>query len=451
MLGRRALLMIAGALALVTAAIAALYVAAAPTPLKIAVAEKSEDLRLVEGLRQVLDRERANVRLKVAQVADLKAAADAIEKGEADLAVVRTDVAVPPNGQTVAVMHEDAAIIVAPEPAKISDMADLAGKRLGIVMRHPADEQLIRTIITRYGFSPTDVMLKPLAPDDVLKQVADHRVDAVALVGPPTDPEIASLVNAIDQITDGTVVIVPVPQADAMAQRSSVLQASKLVAGSFGGLPPRPLEEVKTIAVTYRLIARASLDDSTVAHLTRLIFEMRPRLARTQPLANLIDAPDTAKSAALPIHPGAANYLDDEEETFLERYSDWIYILMAAGGVLGSVTAALASRFTQRKDERADRLLERLLSILKEARPSGEAEQLDLLSLEVDVIVAESVHYARHSGISPATFHALSLAIEGARSAIAEQRSIVGKAAAARAAQGEMRLTAVRGGAARPL
>ena len=86
------------------------------------------------------------------------------------------------------------------------------------------------------------------------------------------------------------------------------------------------------------------------------------------PLANLIDAPDTSKSAALPVHPGAANYLDDNEETFFERYGDWIYILMAVLGFGGSAVAAIASRFSQKKDERADHLLGRLLSILKDAR-----------------------------------------------------------------------------------
>ena len=78
---------------------------------------------------------------------------------------------------------------------------------------------------------------------------------------------------------------------------------------------------------------------------------------------------------------------------------------------------------------------------------------MDLLSLEVDVIVAETVNYARRDGGNQHAVHAMSLAIDGARAAIGEQRASLHRAAQERGAESpsvaEPRLTAIEGRAAR--
>jgi TRAP-type uncharacterized transport system substrate-binding protein len=130
-MGRRVLLLIAGVLAFIGVAIVVVLRTAGPTTLRIAVAERGEDFKLVESFRAVMEREHADIRLKIVPASTLKASAEAIENGDADLALVRSDVALPPNAQTVAIMHEDMAIILAPEPTGITQIADLAGKRLG--------------------------------------------------------------------------------------------------------------------------------------------------------------------------------------------------------------------------------------------------------------------------------------------------------------------------------
>ena len=100
-----------------------------------------------------------------------------------------------------------------------------------------------------------------------------------------------------------------------------------------------PAEDVVTVGSSYRLVARADLPRSLAAEVTQHLFEMRSALADTVPAANAIDNPayeDTADatSAHLPIHPGAIDYYEREQETFIERYESWIYLVaILAGGV----------------------------------------------------------------------------------------------------------------------
>jgi hypothetical protein len=109
------------------------------------------------------------------------------------------------------------------------------------VVRHRADIRLIEQVITlrpgarRSGNQAAGARCGA-------EEITDKTVDAVAMVGPPTEPEIASLVGTIDQVTDGTV-------GAEVSRRRRRCEAAGAgidphVAGTFGGRPPRPLEDV---------------------------------------------------------------------------------------------------------------------------------------------------------------------------------------------------------------
>ncbi len=110
-----------------------------------------------------------------------------------------------------------------------------------------------------------------------------------------------------------------------IAQNFPSYDAAEIAAGSLGGVPPRPEEEVKTISFSHHIVARKAMSDTTIAMLTRQIFAQRQNAAAEAPSASKIETPDTDKDADIPAHPGAAAYVDGEEKTFLDRYSDFIW------------------------------------------------------------------------------------------------------------------------------
>jgi hypothetical protein len=131
---------------------------------------------------------------------------------------------------------------------------------------------------------------------------------------------------------------------------------------------------------------------------------------------------ETSTSAALPNHQGAIDYYFREQRSFMDRYGDWIWIALFAGGGLSSAFAWIGQLFARKRRELVDQVLDRVLCILSEARGAKTVAVLDDLALEVDGLVTHAVRHARRRTTGTKTMGALMLAIDSARAAIADRR-----------------------------
>jgi TRAP transporter TAXI family solute receptor len=408
-----------------------------PTTLKIAVGPVgSENTRLVVALSQYLARERAQIRLRLVLTEGAAASAQALEDGKADVAVVRTDVAVPVKGQTVAIMHRDAALLITTPLSGISQVSGLWGRNVGVIRDVPANRTLLDIVLAQYEIPKDGVAVVVLGASEVEEALRTKRVDAVLAVGTVTGRTMTEAVAGATRAADGSPVFIPINDADAIEQRLPMFESLEVVRGSFGGTPPRPAETVETLGVSHRLVARSTLDDNVVSELTRLIFVARPSLASEVPLANRIEAPDTSKSSTLPVHPGASAYYDGEVQSFFERYGDWFYLAVMVLSIAGSGVAALASRAAGRARTRNMELLRELLSIVRHAHTGHSIEELDALDAQADEILAAALGKAGLGHIDNAGVAAFTLGLDQARRAIGERRRIL----LAHAAEGQEHL-----------
>src|SRR3954454_20840108 len=194
--------------------------------------------------------------------------------------------------------------------------------------------------------------------------------------------------------------------------------------GWGGGRPELPEEEFNTASVSYRLMARVGLDRGPVSKVTQYLFQMRSRISRTAPSINLMKAPEneTLTSAALPNHPGAVDYFSREQESFMDRYGDWLWLLLFAGGGISSVLAWMAEVFAQKRRELVDEILDRLTALISEARQAKTLAELDAVTTEIDHLVTHAIRYARQQATNTRAMSALILAIDAARDAVADHR-----------------------------
>lgn len=411
----------------------------APTVLRIAIGPAgSDDAKLIAAAAQYLGREHESIRLKIVPTEGERESARALEADEADLAVVRSDIAMPAKAETVAIMHRDAVVIVAPPDRGIATLSDLRERRVGIVRRGVANARLLELLLAHIDVptaSVTQVMLDE--PAEVEQAFRDRRIDAVMAVGTISGRTVTETFAAASAAGGGaSPVVLPVSDADAVALRSPLYESADIVRGVFGGAAPRPAETMKTLAVTHRLVAATSLGDNVVAELTRLIFSMRPTVALEVPLANRIAAPDTAKGASLPVHAGASAYYEGEVQSFLERNTDWIYLGAMMLSVVGSGFAAIASRAGSRRRERTMDLLHHLLAIIGRARVASSEVELDTLQREADDILAAALGGAGAGSLDDAGISAFALGLDQARCAILERRTVID------AGRGELRQAA---------
>ena len=397
----------------------------APTRFTVAVGpQDSPEARLINAFAEALDHTRRDIRLKVVTFDDVRQSAEALRQHKVDLAVVRPDVFLPDNGLTLSILREEALLILAPQASKIKEMPDLERKRLGVVSHHEADFPVLTTILAHYDLSPPNITLVPLGPDEVEAAFSGKRIDALAFVAAPVGKEANHLVQIVLKVTNRAVTLVPVKEVEALALKWPALTKISVPEGSLSGRPALPDEDYDTVSVSYRLMARVGRDRSPISKVTQYLFQMRSRIARTAPAINLMKAPDneTLTSAALPNHPGAVDYFSREQESFMDRYGDWLWLLLFAGGGISSALAWVSELFARKRRELVDELLDRLTSLIAEAREAKTMADLDAVTREIDHLVTHAIRYTRQRATNTRAMSALILAIDAARTAVADHR-----------------------------
>jgi hypothetical protein len=433
--------------------VTSVYFASRPTLLRIAVGPpNSEDVRLVQAIGQQFVRDRATVRLRPLVKDNLAETAKAIDDREADLAVVRRDLAYPQTGQAIAVLREHVVVFIVPapgsaarggdkpaatrgaraaraakkteKPEKIEKIEDLAGKRIGVVGRGSPDSEVLDVVLKQYQVPPDKVTTVPLLAEDVAGSLRNNPVDVIFVAGPVTSHTITGAIAASS--TDKEVAkLLPIGASEAIAARYPVYESTEIKSGVFGGHHALPEEDLETIAYKFYFVARRSLPENTAAEFTRLLFSVRQSLAAEYPAITKLEKPDTDKDAAVTAHPGAAAFIDDDQKTFFDRYSDFLYWGLMAMSGLGSLAAWLMSY--AKADDRMKRLkvLERLLAIVKAARTAETLGQLDQLRAEADEILNRIIRQVEQADFDQSALMSFSLALDQAQRAIAERRAVL--------------------------
>ena len=143
------------------------------------------------------------------------------------------------------------------------------------------------------------------------------------------------------------------------------------------------------------------------------------------PGPSIAPTPDTDKDAVIPAHPGAAAFVDGEEKTFLDKYSDYIWWSLMAMSAMGSLGAWFASYL--KKDERNTNTSQRdrLLDMIAIARHSESAEELDQMQAEADAILRHTLDCYEHGAIEEGTLTAFNIALEQFHNAVADRKMLL--------------------------
>jgi TRAP-type uncharacterized transport system substrate-binding protein len=339
---------IIGSLALIATAGVALVYFERPTILRVAVPRGSDDQAILAAATRSFAEGREDIRLKLVTVGDLAQSAYALEQGHADLAVVRSDLAMPPRGQTVLIMRRNAALLVAPAQSGLQEIEELRSHKIG-VLRGPSagktdNQLLLDTVLAQYDVPVNTVQRVFLTASEVSRALVDKEIDALLAVGVSGSDGLAEAINAVATAGGGQPIFLPIAEAKAIAQRSPAFERVEVLRGVFGGAQPKPPMDFESLGVSTRLVARSSLGNDVAGALTRLMLAARPSIAATVPIANRIEAPPADKAAPLPVHPGALAFLGDEEKSFFDQYADIFYIGAMCLSVLGTAMAAAMAR-----------------------------------------------------------------------------------------------------------
>ena len=433
------LLLVAGLLVFAMAA-GSLYYVLQPVTLRIAVGPAgSDDQKLIVAMAQSFAGDRSAVRLSPITTDGAAESLALLGASKADLAVARGDLEMPGEAETVAIVRKNFVVLWSPsglpgkgskkQPApKIKEIDDLAGHRVGIIGRTQANAALLRVILTESGVAPDKVAVKQFGTHEIAELAGDPTIDAFMAVG-PLDSKITAEALEATARARGEPKFLPVDVSEAIAQKHPLYESEEIPGSSFNSKPAWPDDKIETVSVNHLIVARKSLSETMVAALTRQVFAVRQSLVKQVPGAAHLKKPDTDKDAELPVHRGAAAYIDGNERTFLDRYGDyfWFAVLVLSG--LGSAGAWLRHYLKRGEGEQNTHHREKVLAMISRARETESPEQLLTMEREVDAVLRETLEAFDDGAIEEEDLSAFGLVLEQFHYAVADRRAAMGVSA----------------------
>jgi TRAP transporter TAXI family solute receptor len=431
------LLILAVGIFLFGVAAGTLYYALRPVTLRIAVGPAgSEDQKLVQLMAQTFAHEGATVRLSPITTEGASESIALFAAGKADLAVARGDLNLPANAESVAILRKNVVVLWAPsglapkgsrkQPTpKIKSLDELSGHRVGVIGRSQVNATLLRVILTESGINPDKVAVTQFSTSQIAEMARDQSIDAFMAVGPLNSKLTAEAITATAS-TRGEPKFLPIDVSEAIAQKHPIYESEEIPGSIFSSSPARPEDKIETVSVNHLIVASKTLSDTAVAALARQLFTNRQQLARELPSAAQIEKPDTDKDAALPAHQGAAAYIDGNERTFLEKYTDYIWgaILILSG--LGSAGAWLKHYWKRDEREQYVEHRDNLLDLISRARRAETPEELADMQNAADGVLREALDCYDDGAIEEGDLSVIGLALEQFHHAVADRRATIG-------------------------
>jgi len=315
----------------------------------------------------------------------------AFSAGEIDLAPFATWETVPDTAETVAILQRTRVLLVA-----LNEEQTRRGAAEKIVLV-AADDMSFRlgSLIMDAAFEGSAQPPTRLTPAEAARALQSGSVEIAVIAAPNGTKQLRQLIAALPATEQSQISVRAAPRADQLTRQNAAIESVELKVGAASSDPLLPDEDIETLSVTTRLMARRDLSESVVTDVTRLLLSQQRRLAQITPAATQLEPPPSERGAAFPTHQGAAAYVDSEERSFFERYGDWLYLVLFGGSGLGSILAAFASwRDGARRRDDLKRLgtLHRLVAETAGARSMAEvADATDRhRAIMSDVILAST-------------------------------------------------------------
>ena len=357
-----------------------------------------EDARFAAKLATVLKNTNSRFRLKIVTSADNAKALAQFDRRAADLAVLRTDAKIPARARALAILDHDLVLLLSPGSKKIKSLDDLKKKKIAVWADSEDSLSFVRNI---FGLTES--------PDTASKV-------QLAPAGSPLDKLFASGFGVVIAVTHASKVMKDksyeqyakkggftlnaIESAKALARKIPGITAETIETGMLSSSPEIPDDDLDTIGLEWLLIAQSRISTTTAADLARIIYENKSELGLDDGFASKIEPATTDKDAFVIAHPGAAEYINDDIKSFMDRYSDMMYLGAGALSVIGSIFAAIYAKVTRIAPERASELATAILIVGEKIEHADTLEALEELQNELERILRGAVIGLRDGTIS---------------------------------------------------
>jgi TRAP-type uncharacterized transport system substrate-binding protein len=358
-----------------------------PVTLTLAVGSiDGEGARAMSTIANQLVSDGASVRLKVVDAGNAVEAGKMFAAGDVDLAVVRADVGDLSQAQAIVVLTHVTVLLAAPPGSPIDGIEKLRGRTVG-VLGGEANARIVDVLNGAYDLARSKVVFKNLALQDARQAVQSKQVAALLVAIPLTEKYLSRVKGFFPQGSKIMPVLIPIDSAAAIADANRAYESFDVPKGTLHGSPPVPDDDLTTLRTSLYLVARKSLSADVATNLAQTIMKVRRELAREDPLFAQITAPSTDPDAYLPLHPGAAAFYNGTTQSFIDEYSNYIYLGPMILGGIATMLAAAWKFLGIGQPEFREGPLDTLYGLARRIRGVNSESELSSIEEEIDNIL----------------------------------------------------------------
>src|ERR1700681_3817579 len=320
----------------------------------------SVEARFAAKLATVLKNSSSKLRLKIVPNGDSAKALAQFDRRQADLAVLRTDAKVPPRARALAILEHDLLLLLSPGNKKIKSLAELKKKKIAVLADGDDNAALIRKILEISDNSDAASRVQLAPPNSPFDKLFAPGGFGAAIAITPASTVMKD--RSYEQYAKrGGLTLNAIDEAKALTRRYPGISEETLDTGMLSSSPPISDDDLTTVGLQWLLVAQSKMSTATAGDLARTIYENKAELALPDGFASRIEPADTDKDAYIVAHQGAAEYINDDTKSFMDRYSDLLYLGAAALSVIGSIFAAIYTQLTRVAPEKAGELATAIL------------------------------------------------------------------------------------------
>src|SRR5882757_3946052 len=379
------------------------------------------EAKFAARLATVLKNSSSRLRLKIAANPDNARALAQFDRRDADLAILRTDAKVPPRARTIAILEHDVVLVLSPGGKKIKSLSDLKKKKIAVVGDGDNSASFVRSALEISDSPEAAQRVQQAPPNTPFDRLFASGFGAVIAI------EHTSKImkdKSYEQYArrNGGFTLNAIDAAKALARKYPAISEETVSTGMLSSSPAIPDDDVDTIGLEWLLVAQSRMSTSTASELARIVYENKSELALPDGFASKIEPAATDKDAFIIAHPGAAQYINDDTKSFMDRYSDLMYLGAAALSIIGSIFAAIYTKVTRIAPEKAGELAGAILDIGERVEHATCIDHLDELQDELEAILRRAVIGLRDGTITSDGLDTFKLGYELVRDDIALRR-----------------------------
>ncbi len=381
----------------------------------------SDEARFAAKLASVLKSNASRFRIKIVNTPDNAKAVVQFERRQADLAILRTDGKVPSHARALAILEHDLVLLLGPGNRKIKSLAELKKKKVAILAANESALTFVRSIL--------DVADNPDAAARV--QMAPQGATLDKLLAPKGYDAVIAIVHASKAVRDkayeqvarrGGFTLNAIDEAKALERKVPGISEETLSAGTLSSSPEIPDDDLDTIGLEWLLVTQSKMSPATAGELARIVYENKSELGLESGFATRIEPASTDKDAIVMAHQGAADYINDNTKSFMDKYSDMMYLGAGALSVIGSIFAAIYAKITRVAPEKASELSTAILDIGERIEHAHTLDEIECLQDELEAILRGAVIGLRDGTISTDGLDTFKLGYEFVRDEIGMRR-----------------------------